>query len=294
MQTSGGKLDVSMWLKFIPIGLAFAGSVLLSNMAYEYCSVPFIQMLKEGNVVLTFVASIALGLERFSWSGSSIIMLIFIGGLIAATGEIRFSLLGLTVQLSSQVFEVSKLLGQNLLMRGKNQEGVKMDPLSVVFFTAPLALAFLGVLMIWCVHSGHKEGDLALMWTQGTLVWHMIMASALLAFVLNVIIACMIGLLNATGFVLAGIAKDITIVFSAILLLHESVTRQQLVGFSLAIIGIMHFSLMKMNSDCFEEDKILVGLKRLYGRLSPGGRLYTCGFDASDAERKKLLKDTGP
>lgn len=287
MQTAEGKFDVTMFARFIPIGAAFGGSLLLSNMAYEYCSVPFIQMLKEGNVVLTFLASIPLGLERFSWSGSSMILLIFIGGLIAAMGEIRFSLLGLIVQLGSQMFEVSKLLGQNLLMRGQTRHGGKMDPLSVVLFTAPLALVFLTMLMVWCIRSGHKEGNLALMWSSGFEVWHMIIASAVLAFVLNIIIACMIGLLNATGFVLAGIAKDITIVFSAIIFLHESVTRQQLAGFSLAIVGIMHYSLMKLNSDCFEEDKIFVGMKRLYARLSPG-------FDATDAESKKLLKDSGP
>lgn len=288
MQASDGTFDVTMCWRFIPIGIAFAGSVLLSNMAYEYCSVPFIQMLKEGNVVLTFIASVALGLEGFSKSGSTMILIIFVGGLIAATGEIRFSLLGLVVQLCSQVFEVSKLLGQNLLMRGKNQQGVKLDPLSVVLFTAPLALVFLTVLMLWCIHSGHKEGNLTLIWLRGTAVWHMILASSVLAFVLNVTIACMIWTLNATGFVIAGIVKDITIVFSAILFLHESVTRQQLVGFSLAIVGITHYSLMKMNRDCFEDDNVLQGLKRLYGRL------YLGEFDASEVERKKLLKDSGP
>lgn len=282
VQTSEGKFDMGVWLRFIPIGAAFAGSVLLSNMAYEYCSVPFIQMLKEGNVVLTFIASIPLGLERFSRVGCSIILIIFTGGLIAATGEIRFSLLGLIVQISSQICEVSKILGQNLLMRGK-----KLDPLSVVLFTAPLALVFLGILMLGCIHLGHKEGDLRLIWTQGTAVWHMIAGSAVLAFFLNITIACMIWSLNATGFVLAGIAKDITIVFSSILLLHEHVTRQQLVGFSLAIVGIMHYSMMKMNSDCFEEDRVLVGFKQVYSRVF-------LDRDATEAERKKLLKQSGP
>lgn len=287
MRTSTGKLDTSICIRFVPIGAAFAGSVLLSNMAYEYCSVPFIQMLKESNVVLTFIASIALGLERFSRVGCSIIVIIFIGGLIAATGEIRFSLLGLLVQIGSQIFEVSKILGQNLLMRGKNQQGVKLDPLSVVLFTAPLALVFLGMLMLWCIHSGHKEGNLHLIWHHGTAVWPLILASSVLAFFLNIVIACMIWSLNATGFVLAGIAKDITIVFSSILLLHESVTRQQLGGFFIAIIGIAHYSMMKMNKECFEEDKVLVGFQKVYSRLH-------LGFDASEAEQKKLVKQSEP
>lgn len=288
MLTSSGKFDFSICVWFIPIGAAFAGSVLLSNWAYEYCSVPFIQMLKEGNVVLTFIGSIIVGLERFSRAGCSIVLLIFTGGLIAATGEIRFSLLGLIIQLSGQIFEVSKLLGQNWLMRGKTFKGVKLDPLSVVLFTAPPALVFLGMLMLWCIHSGHKEGNLTLILMHGTQVWHVILVSSILAFCLNVVIACMIWSLNATGFMLAGIAKDITIVFSSILLLHESVTRQQLVGFSLAILGIMHYSLMKMNSECFEEDKgLVVGFKQVYSRLY-------CGSDASKAECKKLLKQSDP
>merc|ERR1719473_504146 len=106
--------------------------------------------------------------------------------------------------------------------------------------------------MLCAIYSGHKEGDLILIWTHGTAVWHMIAASSALAFCLNVIITFMIFVVNATGLVLAGITKDIVIVLSSVLFLHESVTRKQLVGSFLAVMGIMHYCMLKMHSDCFE------------------------------------------
>lgn len=283
---------VSIWLRFIPIGACVAGTVLLSNMAYEYCSMPFIQMLMVGNVLLTFIASIALGLECFSRAGFVMIAIIFAGGLIAATGEIRFSILGLIVQIGSQCCEVSTILGQNLLMSGNGLGVSRLDPLSVVFFLAPVASVFLGALMLWAIHSGHKEGDLILIWTHSAAVWHMIAASSALAFCLDVIIAFMIYVVNATGLVLAGIAKDIVIVFSSVLFLHGSVARKQLVGFFLAFMGIMHYCMLKMHSDCFEDDQVFNGFKRVYGR-------FYHGFDSSETiplitDRKKLLSEPTP
>lgn len=278
---------LSIWLWFIPIGAFVAGSLLLSNMAYEYCSMSFIQMLMVGNVILTFSASIALGLECFSWAGFIMITIIFAGGLIAATGDIRFSMLGLIVQIGSQCCEVSKILGQNLLMLGKNRDGLnvsRLDPLSLVFFLAPVASVFLGALMLWAIHSGHKEGDLTLIWTHGTAVWHLIAASSALAFCLHVISAFMIFVVSATGLVLAGIAKDIAIVFFSALFLHEAVTRKQLLGCFLAFMGIMHYCMLKMHSECFEDGQVFNGFKRVYGRLYQG-------FDSSETERKKLLSE---
>jgi len=247
-------------------------------------------MLMVGNVVVTFLASIALGLESFSQAGFIMITIIFTGGLIAATGDIRFSIFGLIVQISSQCCEVSKLLGQNLLMWGKTQDGVdvsRLDPLSVVFFLAPVAFVFLGALMLWAIHSGHKEGDLVLIWTHGTSAWHIIAASSALAFCLDVIIAFMIFAVSATGLVLAGIVKDIVIMFSSVLFLHEAVTRKQFVGFFLASVGIMHYCMLKMHSDCFEGDQVFNGFKRVYGRLYHG-------FDSSETERKKLMSEPTP
>jgi len=281
---------VSIWLWFIPIGACVAGSLLLSNMAYVYCSMPFIQMLMVGNVMLTFIASVSLGVESFSWAGFIMIAITFGGGVIAAAGDVRFSILGLVIQIGSQCCEVSKIMGQNLLMWGKNHGLIlpRLDPLSVVFFLAPVAFVFAAALsMLWAIHSGHNEGDSVFIWTHGAAVWHMIVASSILAFCLNVIITFMIFAVSATGFALAGIAKDIVIMFSSILFLHEAATRKQLVGSFLVFVGIMHYCMLKIHSDCFEEGQVLSGFKRVY-------RCLYHGFDSSEMERKKLLSERTP
>jgi len=42
----------------LPISVAFAGTLVLSNQAYLYCSLAFLQMMKEGNLILVYVASL--------------------------------------------------------------------------------------------------------------------------------------------------------------------------------------------------------------------------------------------
>merc|ERR1719217_1318598 len=63
---SSVKVEPSFLLKFLPIGIAFAASLILSNQAYIYCNVAFIQMLKEINIVMVFFLSALVGLQKFS------------------------------------------------------------------------------------------------------------------------------------------------------------------------------------------------------------------------------------
>ena len=43
-------------------------SLVLSNEAFRYCSVPFIQMCKEANTMLAYALSYAVGKEPWNWA----------------------------------------------------------------------------------------------------------------------------------------------------------------------------------------------------------------------------------
>merc|ERR1719453_873584 len=84
--------------RLLPVAIAFTLAILLSNCAYMYCSVPFMQMCKEMNPV--FVYAFALVLMQDSWSSTQalILMIVLCGGMMAVRGEVIFNSLGMAVQ----------------------------------------------------------------------------------------------------------------------------------------------------------------------------------------------------
>lgn len=86
---------------FLIIGFAFAGSLILGNLAYKYNSVAFIQMIKQSNIVVIFCVSVAVGIEKPKVSAAQILLVVLMGASLSAYGELNFSALGIGVQLGS-------------------------------------------------------------------------------------------------------------------------------------------------------------------------------------------------
>merc|ERR1740117_191907 len=84
--------------KVLPIAIFFAASLVLSNTAYLYASVAYLQMLKEANVILVYVFSLAVGLELFVWRNVYILVFILFCTALTVKGELNFSLRGTLIQ----------------------------------------------------------------------------------------------------------------------------------------------------------------------------------------------------
>ena len=71
---------------------------MLSNQAYLYCSLAFLQMMKEGNLLLVYVASLMLGLETVHRGISQkdklvpVLLFILFSTCMTVYGEIKFVL----------------------------------------------------------------------------------------------------------------------------------------------------------------------------------------------------------
>lgn len=79
-----------------PVGLTFAASVAFSNLAAAEISVPLAQMLKGMNPLIILVITAAAGLEPISAALVTVVVLLSIGVVLTATGELRFSVIGST------------------------------------------------------------------------------------------------------------------------------------------------------------------------------------------------------
>lgn len=228
----GQRLSLMKW--FVPIGCLFAVVLFCSNQAYMYCSVTFLQFMKESNVMIVFVFSCVLGLQSFGRLRCVVILCVIVGASVSISGEVHFRWLGFTFQVLSQVSEVMRMLMGEIVLNGR-----KLDPLTYNMLLAPICL-----LVLIAANGVH--------WSHGTLVdlarwWPLIIGNACLAVCLNVAVAAVIKECSAVGFVLAGLLKDIAIVIFSATVFNERVTQRQAISFVVTILGVFFWSYMKID-----------------------------------------------
>eukprot|EP00927_Polykrikos_kofoidii_P075398 TRINITY_DN71571_c0_g1_i1.p1 TRINITY_DN71571_c0_g1~~TRINITY_DN71571_c0_g1_i1.p1 ORF type:complete len:391 (+),score=77.94 TRINITY_DN71571_c0_g1_i1:94-1266(+) len=291
------KVELSKGFIFggvFPIAACFTVQLLCSNEAYKYASVAFLQMVKEGNVVLVYVLSLLVGLESFGCQRAFVLVLIASAVVMTVHGELHFSMMGLVIQLSGQLFESSKIVLQAVLLSGT---GRKLDAFSYVLFVAPACFFVLVGLQVCMTSFGLKVMHLRLpMNSEIVSWWPMLLLNAIHAFALNVIIAKFVKLSSGVAFVLAGIAKDAVIVLAGMVFFHENLSWIQALGFSLQLMLIWHWSMMKVFPEDFERGMIY-GICRIFARAKAcwAGRPAREKRDMLDIEkaheRKPLLAE---
>lgn len=237
----------------LPIAVLFSAQLVLTNTAYLHSSVAFLQMMKEANLVLVYVFSLMAVLEKFSWRSVGILAFITFATSLTIHGEMNFSWTGFSIQAFGQLFECGKIVLQAMLL---SSAGRKLDPLTYVMLVMPLCAVLLGAGMCVLNFFPH-EHFLTPSWAQITQWWPHLLANACVAFVLNVVIACFIKCASAVAFILAGIVKDAVIVTTSVFFLREVVSLIQAVGFSLQLMAILLWSLIKTFPDKFETGIIM-------------------------------------
>ena len=95
-----GRLD--------PAGVLYAASLWLSNSAYLYLSVSFIQMTKSLMPGLVYATGVFMGTEQFSKANAANMALIAFGVVVCAIGEVNLVFKGVMQQLAALLFEVQR------------------------------------------------------------------------------------------------------------------------------------------------------------------------------------------
>lgn len=234
--TKGRRGQILAYLA--PLACCFAISIACSNEAYHYSSVPFLQCMKPCNLCMVFALSCWVGSQVCDRMKLLVVCWITCGSAMAVTGDIHFVLLGFLIQLAGQVAESIKSVLQEWILSGSD---VKLDPLTYNLFIAPCCLAVLAVadVFVWDpLIPGRMRAH-----------WHLLVPNALTAFALNVTVSVVIKQTSAMGFILAGISKDIVIMGAAPLIFSDTLAAQQILGFSAATLGILLWSLIKMQPE---------------------------------------------
>ena len=119
----------------VPIGVLFSATLCMSNAAYLFLSVSFIQMLKATIPVATFLIGCIARLETFKWLSLINVVVISVGVMIASYGELNFNVVGVALQMASVVIEAVRLIMVQILLQSK---GLKMNPITSLYYISPV------------------------------------------------------------------------------------------------------------------------------------------------------------
>lgn len=253
-KTEGQRLKMLRW--FVPLGCLFAIGLSCSNRAYLYCTVPFLQFMKESNVAVVFVLAVFAGLQQCTRSRIFVLAWIMIGAAMAVHGEVHFVFVGFSIQALSQLGECGKtVLGEWIMT-----DGFKLDPLTYTMFMSPICSCIL--LLFTCLTWEHEIAVQFSVW------WPVLLPNALVAFALNVICATVIKECSGITFMLTGLVKDMVIVIGCMLMFGDVVVRQQFLGFAVCLGGIGFWSLIRSQPD----SPLVKNLQVALGEVPPGDK----------------------
>lgn len=228
-----------LFTQILPVSLFFAVSLVLSNKSYIYLSVSYIQMLKAFTPVAVLIFSFFSGLEKTSCIELYIIMIICIGVALTSVGESYFSWIGFTFQSLAILAESSRLVLVNVLMKQ-----LKLDPLSSLFYIAPLCSLFIGIA---CMVFEWSQLPFDRIFTPDFAL--IMLVNGCVSFTLNVAVVLLISNTSALVLTLAGIIKDILLVVLSITVFGSPVTPLQYAGYGVALLGLNLHKEYKKNPD---------------------------------------------
>jgi hypothetical protein len=254
----------SVLTKFIPISVLFAVALAMGNRTYMHCSVAFIQMMKASHSVITYMMSVAIGSERFLLCRFQPVCAVWFGIVLAVTGELQFNLVGFACQCVSSFSECGRVVLIELLL---NRKGMKMDPLTALSYYAPLCFL---VLVPFAVAT-EMPSDAAAWWRnfEDHVGYTWILLNGLLAFSLNLSVVLLLQKTNAVTYILCGVMKDVLMIVGSVAWLGATISRQQVIGYSLAVASVQVFNQVGKNQKAFEERGVLCGLVDLVRREGP-------------------------
>ncbi|CAN4076901.1 unnamed protein product [Withania somnifera] len=257
----------------LPIGALYSVSLWLSNSAYIYLSVSFIQMLKALMPVAVYTIGILFKKDTFKNSTMGNMMAISVGVAIAAYGEAKYDSWGVLLQLLAVLFEATRLVMIQILLTSK---GISLNPITSLYYVAPSCLVFLSIPWIFVElpilrDNSSFQFDFAIFGT-----------NSLCALALNLAVFLLVGKTSALTMNVAGVVKDWLLIAFSWSVIKDTVTPVNLIGYSLAFLGVAYYNHQKLQALKAKEAQ-----KKAQPADEEAGRLLTERESNGSADGKK-------
>ncbi|XP_031110059.1 probable sugar phosphate/phosphate translocator At2g25520 [Ipomoea triloba] len=234
------SMSWELYLKsVVPIGLLYSLSLWLSNSAYIYLSVSFIQMLKALMPVAVYSIGVVFKKENFKSDTMANMVSISVGVAIAAYGEAKFDSWGVILQLGAVAFEATRLVMIQILLTSK---GITLNPITSLYYVAPCCLVFLSVPWIFVEFPVLKENS------SFHFDYLIFGTNSLCAFALNLAVFLLVGKTSALTMNVAGVVKDWLLIAFSWSVIKDTVTAINLFGYGLAFLGVGYYNHSKLQA----------------------------------------------
>ncbi|XP_073034388.1 probable sugar phosphate/phosphate translocator At5g25400 [Primulina eburnea] len=223
----------------VPIGLLYSLSLWLSNSAYIYLSVSFIQMLKALMPVAVYSIGVMFKKEGFKSETMANMVSISVGVAIAAFGEAKFDSWGVMLQLGAVAFEATRLVMIQILLTSK---GITLNPITSLYYVAPCCLAFLFIPWVLVEFPSLKENS------SFRFDYAIFASNSFCAFALNLAVFLLVGKTSALTMNVAGVVKDWLLIAFSWSVIKDTVTPINLFGYGLAFLGVAYYNHSKLEA----------------------------------------------
>ena len=209
------------------------------NAAYLYLSVSFIQMLKALMPVAVFSVGCLFGTNRFEWRTMANMLLVTAGVAVASYGELAFDATGVAYQLAAIALESVRLVLVQILLQSR---GLKLNPVTTLYYVAPCCLAFLTV-PFFSIEYARLAADADVVINPAVFL-----SNALAAFGLNMAVFLLIGKTSALTMNIAGVAKDWMLIGLSVAVFRSAISQLNLLGYMVAFAGVCWYNFQKLRA----------------------------------------------
>lgn len=223
----------------VPIGALYSLSLWLSNSAYIYLSVSFIQMLKALMPVAVYSIGVSLKRENFKSQTMANMIGISVGVGIAAYGEAKFNGWGVMLQLGAVAFEATRLVLIQILLTSK---GISLNPITSLYYIAPCCFVCLTV--PWII----VEYPRLMAMSSFNFDYLVFGTNSACAFLLNLAVFLLVGKTSALTMNVAGVVKDWLLIAFSWSVIADRVTTINLVGYGIAFLGVCFYNHAKLQA----------------------------------------------
>jgi hypothetical protein len=240
----------------LPVAVCQSVGLVSGNTAVMYMSVAFCQMIKAFTPACVYASGCVFGTQQWSVPIVKCLAVITFGLVVTSLGELNFNLFGFVMQLIALISEGLRITFLELRLRS---QGHKLTALSSVMVFAPMVCVMLFISALLFDRSAFDAGQI------NEIGVGIFGANAVVAFLLNIAIYLAIQCASGLVFTLAGILKDFLIVAGSCVIQGSQITTTQLVGYTIAMVGLQAYGVVSRSPSDFEGGVVWEMFRRAVG-----------------------------
>lgn len=233
----------------LPISIATALEIGFSNLALKLLTVSFGTILKGASPIFTMFWGLLFRVETFSFPLFSALATIAFGITLASVGEGKdFAILGFVLQLLAVLLGGLRWAMTHVLLKGSSSNA--MPPLTATLYTSPTTALCVLPFAIGMEGMHVWDRSIELSTEEFAIIAGTMTAVATLVFIVLISEYWLVNATSSLALSVAGVFKELLTIGGGILLLSESVSPLNVVGFCICQVGI--FAYIYLRSDASE------------------------------------------